>query len=487
MAENLYAGSSAQAYPGDLVAYHTHADADGFLDYVDQFHAINFHARDQEVREWRYDTEFDNWQDRLGMDSVRVFYHAGHGGMSDDGTYFAAMGREWSDMTDAVSTLMTFGNQRLRYLFLHTCESLQVRTGQDPIRTWAQPNQGARMIFGFHRNSLDVSDLGSGFFREWNTGKSFSQSWLDSSLSISHNQMATATACGSSAEDARNRLFNERLFAGGSVSRDWYWWRWAGLPDGVDVEVHTDITVPHAPGLRLELARREASRETAARVAEKYGVRAILATSASPFIRPVEGRTAINEPRAVVLPDGSSQVFLAEPDRGSELVAVEEVRAAAERIVEGHDAELTLDRITADFHTGAHREGEAEPPDIAYFTAHYRQVVEGELAVMGGDGHLRIGIDRSGRVYHIDDRTVRVTNAEQGSPSSDEVNVEELLADAQAQTLGCAVADCEVTYDPREDEIGYRFRRGEGVLVARREVDVRCGRFTIRHAIEAPI
>jgi hypothetical protein len=486
MAENLYAGSSAQTYPGDLVAYHTHEDADGFLNYINQFHAINFHARDQEVREWRYDAQYDNWQDRLGMDSVRVFYHAGHGGMDADGTYFAAMGRAWGDLTNAFSTLMTFGNQRLRYLFLHTCESLQVRTGQDPIRTWADPNQGARLIFGFHRNSLDVPNLGSGFFREWNTGKSFSQSWLDSSLSISQNQMATAVACGSSASDARDRLFNERLFDGSTVSRDWYWWRWAGLPLGVDVEVHSDITVPHAPGLHLELARRPATFDRAAQIAERFGVRPVVAAAANPFATRAKSDPVPDDLRAVVLPDGSYQVFLAQPEQTSEVVDVDRARAAADRVAEEH-GELVFDRITASFHTGAQPDGEAEAPDIAHFTAHYRQVVDGEFAVMGGDGHLRISVDRTGRVYHIDDRTVRVASTEPSSPSDELINVEEVLAEAQSAELGCAAADCDVTYNPDEDEIGYRFNRDEGVLVARREVEVTRNGFTNRRVIEVPM
>jgi hypothetical protein len=218
----------------------------------------------------------------------------------------------------------------------------------------------------------------------------------------------------------------------------------------------------------------------------RFGVRPVVAAAANPFATRAKSDPVPDDLRAVVLPDGSYQVFLAQPEQTSEVVDVDRARAAADRVAEEH-GELVFDRITASFHTGAQPDGEAEAPDIAHFTAHYRQVVDGEFAVMGGDGHLRISVDRTGRVYHIDDRTVRVASTEPSSPSDELINVEEVLAEAQSAELGCAAADCDVTYNPDEDEIGYRFNRDEGVLVARREVEVTRNGFTNRRVIEVPM
>ena len=82
MADNIYGGTSIQVYPEPGVAPLTtpHRDVEAFLGYVSRFNSINFHAKDDDVREWRFNKQYDNWQDRLGMDSVKVLYHYGHCG-----------------------------------------------------------------------------------------------------------------------------------------------------------------------------------------------------------------------------------------------------------------------------------------------------------------------------------------------------------------------------------------------------------------------
>src|SRR4051794_1047287 len=157
VADNRYAGVSVQVFPsGDAALSTPHSDVNAFLDYVRQFSGVNFHARDDDVREWRFNPEDDNWQDSLGMDSARVLYEYTHMGMAADGRYVAAMGRTWDNTFQADSTRMSFGDQRLRYLLLHGCDSLQMHGSQNPWRTWAEPNKGARMIFGFDGLTYDV-------------------------------------------------------------------------------------------------------------------------------------------------------------------------------------------------------------------------------------------------------------------------------------------------------------------------------------------
>jgi hypothetical protein len=74
--------------------------------------------------------------------------------MASDGTFEALLGATWNNVMSAFSTRMGFADQRLRYLFLSTCNSVRVMHGHDPIRTWSAANLGARMIFGFESTSL---------------------------------------------------------------------------------------------------------------------------------------------------------------------------------------------------------------------------------------------------------------------------------------------------------------------------------------------
>ena len=103
---------------------------------------------------------------------------------------------------------------------------------------------------------MDSGDYGKNFFSEWNKGKSFSQAWQDASLDISSNQQVSSTACGSTQAECQDRLWNERLFYGGSASNAWYWWRWAGNAPASLVRA-ANLSLPAAP-VRVRLVRRAA-------------------------------------------------------------------------------------------------------------------------------------------------------------------------------------------------------------------------------------
>ncbi len=492
MADNLYAGSSVQVYVDSDEwpnLEHTHEDASGFLDYVAHFNALNFRLKDGDVAQWRFDPAFDNADGWRGADSVKVFYHAGHGDMLADGTFEFPMGMSWATRTSSFSNMMRVGDQNLRYFFLSTCESLRVTSGDDPWRTWNRANQGCRMIFGFGSTSLDWWAYGQNFFRAWNTGVSFSQAWQDASQSLTHNQIVSSTACGSTREEAQNRLWNERLFDGARVSDNWYWWRWAGISPDVDVEVHLGIGVPQPP-IHFKAKRRRAER--AVRLARGFDLRLIDADAANPF-----GREAAGSQSAVVHSDDDTIALqLADVDPRAVLTSVDVLRASADRIARELDPEgrleLIFDRFTSSFHAGAGRGGERAGPEVADFTAHYRQRFDGVAAVMGGAGHIAITLDRAGRPCHIIDRTVEVIEAQpEGAPSEPEghsgrADIPRVLDEAQTRRFDpCGTLKLE--FDPEQDEVGYRFSEGIGRLVVRREVTVigRRGRKT--QLIEIPI
>jgi len=489
MADNLYGGASIQIYPGGEATLSTpHSDVKAFLDYVGQFNSINFHAMDDDVREWRYDQEFDNWQDRLGMDSVKVFYHHGHSGMAADGRFVAGMGRTWDNTLQADSSRMSFGDTRLRYLLIHGCDSLQMHFGQNPFRTWAKPNKGARMIFGFDGLTYDVDGTGAGFFREWNAGKSFSQAWQDAALGTITNHRPASTACGATEEEAQNRLWNERLFNGGAVSDNWYWWRWAGP---VPIEVQLNIPIPRTPPLNLQLAARGRDARTAAKLADRFGVRPLLAQTASPEPDAYAKETpALDGPRLVLLADGSYRVFLAEPDRAAKCIETDSIKAIANRTVREMtlDVELQFDGLTATHHAGASRSGHEYKEAIGDVTAHYRQLYNGIPAARGGDGHLTIMLDPSGKVCAIADRTVAVVKAvEARPPDGSDHDAEASLAKAEndlRRSLEDAPCKSHLHVVPDSTDVGYRYDRGCAVAVVRRHVEIRTGDYAIRKILE---
>ena len=227
--EHTYGAASMQVYADGQVAYNTHASADGFLAYVNQFEQTSFRVKDQQVQWWQYDPPFDDWQNNYGCDSVEVFYHAGHGGTdASSGDYSAPLGGAWDNVIFLNSSQMSIGDQRLRYLFLATCEGCMVFAPNNPIRTWNVCNRGFRMLFGATGLIYDDPNYGTNFWNHWNSGDSFSQAWQDSLLDVASSQQPASTAVGSSAADAQARLFNERFFTNATAARDWYWWRWVG-------------------------------------------------------------------------------------------------------------------------------------------------------------------------------------------------------------------------------------------------------------------
>ncbi len=492
MSDNLYAGVSVQVYPGgDATLSTPHSDVAAFLDYVRKFNSVNFHAKDDDVREWRFNAEYDNWQDSLGMDSVKVLYQHGHMGMGDDGHFVAAMGRTWDNTLQSDSTRMSFGDQRLRYLLLHGCDSLQMHAGQNPFRTWGEPNKGARMIFGFDGLTYDVDGTGAGFFREWNTGKSFSQAWQDAALATTRNHRPSSTACGATAEEAQDRLWNERMFYGEAVSDNWYWWRWAGP---APIEVVLVITIPAVP-MKLALQRRTADERTAAHLADRFNVRSMVAQPWSPDSDQQGPPADVFAGRRLVLhPDGSYQAFLAEPDRSARAIDPSEAREIADRTMRELEleTEMVFDGLTMTQHAGASRDGDEAEVAIADFTAHYRQTYDGTPVARGGDGHVSIVLDPAGTVCSVNDRTASVAEATEAAPSDGtDIDVDGALGRAEAdieRRLRCdGRGDSEVVVVPDSRDVCYRFDRDSAVLVAREEVEIRTGQYAIRKVVEVAL
>jgi hypothetical protein len=242
--------------------------------------------------------------------------------------------------------------------------------------------------------------------------------------------------------------------------------------------------------MRFKSALRKDERASA--LAERFGVELITPTAIDPGSREAPGFAP-----GVVQGDADTISVLLEPVAiEAELAPIDALRESASAVVSQLDPDgrldLVLDRFTSTYHAGAGRDGDRVEPAVGDFTAHYRQRFEGVPAVMGGAGHVAITLDRSGRLCRIVDRSVEIVEAEPDVPPPDpdggkgDVDVRELLDEAQRRRYN-PCGDRHLEFDPAQDEVGYRFVDGEGVLVARREVTVSFGGLSKIHVIEIPL
>jgi Family of unknown function (DUF6345) len=412
--EHTYGAASMQVYADGQVAYNTHASADGFLAYVNQFEQTSFRVKDQQVQWWQYDPPFDDWQNNYGCDSVEVFYHAGHGGTDGStGDYSAPLGAVWDNVIFLNSSQMSIGDQRLRYLFLATCDGCMVFAPNNPIRTWNVCNRGFRMLFGATGLIYDDPNYGTNFWNHWTGGDSFSQAWQDSLLDVSSGHQPASTAVGSSAADAQNRLFNERFFTNATAARDWYWWRWVG---NAPAAAHAQA-VQKFPE-KIKFAR------VGSRLFSRAGV--LAAMQRLDFATPVtlpDGpldrlRVTAGNARFAVLPNGAMVEHMpATPTRSTLTEA--EILAAAEAALGGTSG-LSLRAILPAQHAGGPAGGgpEIREPETFEHIVVYRQLTAGLPILTPGVGEARVTVAASGRVRRIVDTRLEIGELRDSGPSA---------------------------------------------------------------------
>ena len=411
--EHTYGAASMQVYADGQVAYNTHASADGFLAYVNQFEQTSFRVKDQQVQWWQYDPPFDDWQNNYGCNSVEVFYHAGHGGTdASSGDYSAPLGGAWDNVIFLNSSQMSIGDQRLRYLFLATCEGCMVFAPNNPIRTWNVCNRGFRMLFGATGLIYDDPNYGTNFWNHWNSGDSFSQAWQDSLLDVASSQQPASTAVGSSAADAQARLFNERFFTNATAARDWYWWRWVGnAPSAAQAQAvqRFPATVKFA-----RIVPRRMSRTAVLAAMRRLGFTAPAALPEAPLDHL---RASAGDARFAVVPGGYMVEYTpASPVRSK--LSEGAILAAAEAAL-GGAAGLGLAAILPAQHAGGPADGGrgmAEPETFEHIVV-YRQLVAGLPILTPGAGEARVTVAASGKVRRIIDTRLEIGELRDSGPS----------------------------------------------------------------------
>ncbi|MBB2925204.1 DUF6345 domain-containing protein [Cellulomonas cellasea] len=477
-----YFFTSIEDFPpgiGDLGL--THDDVQGFYEYTGQFTAPNGWYRDGSVGQWIYEETYDNWLDDYGFDSATVVYHSGHGGMDGNGVFHLPVGNDWGGDHWTSSNDMRLGNERARYVFWSTCESLRVKAGHTPIRTWGAANLGLRMIFGYETISYDNGDYGRFFFDEWKKGKSFSTAFLDASWRISHGQEPSVTACGATQAEASDRLFNERFFNGTQASTAWWWWRWYDMARGRA----RNLSVP--TGARSAKLGTAAARDLTDAWTDRFGDNSLqLALSA----------------------DGSREVTLAEPAQTSRQLTDDEAVAVARRAIEQYGlsdhVELVLDDIRYDRHAGGSRD-ELVEAQVRERTIGFVQLIDGVPVVTPDRGRVQVRVDNESNVTGISDSTRAVEDvrdggafpappesASRGYTASGPSSIDELLDDSLQRRLRRAAAGGRVPSAvrtvPEATEVGYAVRGDAALLVARREVELDFGSgLAKRYVLEEPI
>ena len=510
---DYYGAFSVEKFAAASDLTYTHEDAKGWLDYVQQFQAANFWYKDAGVAPWAYYEQYDNWQDTYGLDAVMAAYHSGHGSMDANGVFYAAMGADWGGLgTNAMSSKMALGNEQVRYIFWSTCFSLRVLGGQNPIKTWYNPDLGFRMLFGYETTSVDASNYGSDFWKQWNHNKSFSQAFLDMSwYDVSTHQAPSVAACGATPAEAQDRLYNERLFSWSAASRDYWHWRW----------YYAAASALAQRALHQRVPARIAVAQFAIEPPTGRLVRGIV--NRLPAGVAVPGEIVANPMGVIVMADGNRHVAidrngtyeaqLTAPnlESGNELSLNIAIRRAQDVVHQfGLDRnEITFDRVLHKYDcAGTTRgSGEIKSPRLCETVVQFTQLIDGVPVIGPGEGKVTVTLDNDQNVTAIVDRTrtiAKVTEAASapsvsptpgGAPTptpSSGTDPERLLASAWQERMKLWAVSGRLperyAVVPGSFEVGYVIRGNTAMLVARQEVEADCGGgFLKRFVVETPI
>ena len=488
----------------------THEDATGWLDYLRRFVVPNFHFQDGGVQAWAYEEDYDNWQDTYGLDAVLAVYHSGHGGMGSDGVFFAPLGGTWSDRSDAMSSNMRLGNEVVNYVFWSTCNSLRVKEGHDPIRTWQGANLGFRMLFGFETTSVDNGDYGRFFWEEFNRPKSFGRAWLDASWRISHAQEPSVLAAGADGQETAARFEGERRMEWGHVSNAWYQWWWydrAALASDAQAAAPRNLELP-GELLVAELSPPAQSLEHVREIASRHGVDLPEPSGPQAGLLVAEG----DGQALSVSPDGRYELSLGEPNAANaDALSTDEARRRATELIGEHgldrDVDIDFDVVRRTMTAGgAPDDGARDEPRVLETTVQFRQVVNGLPVVSQDAGDVRVTLDNDGTLVRIENTTRSVQRLSDRPktvvtpPGEESTGIhprgdgdpEQLLAEAWRAHRAPAARDASTAERaepvPGTTEVGYHIRGNEGKLVARREVEVDFGGgIRKRYEVIAPI
>lgn len=515
-ASRLYGACSVETYRAAGALHAAHRDAGGFLDAVDRFATPDFWRRDAAVKSWIYDRQAMEHAPGRDMDSVRVFYHAGHGRMGDDGVFHLPMGALWTG-TDACLTAerMRLGTDGLRYLFWSTSQSLRVGRGFSPLYSWARANAGLRMLFGFDSICWDSGRYGANFWRHWQMGKPFAQAWLDGAWDVAPDQSPVACACAPDRDAALAMLFGERRFAAQRGAAQCWAWRWHA-PQAL-YQREAALTEPPAEFGAVRLVPVSEDRALARSVLSRLGLDPALAALDAQGALSV-GQGALRFQRR---PDGHILLELepAAPERGlREMPPRRALVSRARSVLRSYGflpagIELVFDRVSLALSATASLRRLDEPPaeSLDEIIVQFRQAIDGIPVLTPDAGTLRLAMRPDGTVLRIESTLRRVAERmpvrahrhglpddppppvrPEGLPEPEPQSITRILAQHSARLMrdlaARGAAPLSLRTLPGTTEIGYGIRSNTARLVARQGIEIECVRgFRKRYWIQSDL
>lgn len=517
LASRLYGACSVETYRAAGALHAAHRDAEGFLDAVDGFATPEFWRRDLAVKSWIYDRRDIRHAPGSDMDSVRVFYHAGHGRTDERGLFHLPMGALWSGADPSLSSdRMRFGAGALRYLFWSASQSLpcDAAQGQGPAQVWAGANAGLRMMFGFDSACWDSGQYGRNFWRHWRLGKSFSQAWLDGCGDVSPDQSPAVLACGDSRDEALARLFAERRFRA-APGGGWWAWRWH-VPAALGPR-EPGLTAPPETFSAVRLLPPAEDHALTCEVLSRIG------GDAAQLRRAEDGGLWLDQGGARFhrSPDGCILLQLADSGPGQQgrvplqrRALVARARSALRRygfLQPGCD--LVFDRVLLAMSASANPRLAGDDPreSLDEIVVQFRQAFAGIPVLTPDCGKLRLTMRPDGTVLRIGSTLRRVAEllparAHRNGLPDDPVpppgahalpglappEIPQMLAQHSARLMrdlaARGAAPLNLTVLPGTLEIGYGIRSNTARLVARKAIEIECRRgFRKRYWIQSDL
>ncbi len=481
----------------------THESADGFRNYFTTWYTPNFARRDSAVSVWQFhdfaNYNYDLWNSGgtdYGADSVRVMWHDSHGGMSSPNNFVTSMGANWAgNGWNASSANMalggnyySYGDERLRYMFWNTCNSVMISGGNNPYSTWGVRSKGVRFVFGYETVSIDSPNYGKFFWEEWNKGKSLSTAWLDASWRINTKQSPAVVAFGANQTEATDRLYNERYFYAGAAANNWGQWRWYTARSAASLTTVTTEANGQTPTQQpLAIPRQARAQQVAERsntndeVLELSRSLGINLDDSSLIQERASGIRAVqaNNATLVVEKNGNFELMIEPTDSPatSEAEVTDEalIRRATEvagqlSILNGQKYRVGTLRETKE--SGGF-EGFTDNTRTVEKTVIIDQTIDGVPFIDTEAGHLEVTFDaRNGQATRVRSSLRRITAAIETVESGEEVSLEQVRRSAIQRFAaparrGSRNAAQALEVVPESEEIGYQMIDGKAVPVYR--------------------
>lgn len=408
---DVHGAFSVEEFPYTDDLKEPHDDAEGFIEYLENWHPRNFWYKDANVRNWAFGEQYDNWQDTYGVDAVLAAYFASHGSTGTDGNFCACMGSDWENQGHyAYSHNMRIGNEQANYVWWSCCESMRIRSGHDPVRTWSPASLGFRMMFGYETTMVDDDDYGEDFWDEWNEGKSLSTAFLDASWGISSDQIPVVVAVGATADEARNRVFDERMLEWGHVSDAWWHWRWYEKANPARRQPNSKL--PAEPLIAI-LTRIPVNGRYVRRVLRRHKLdiplpRQVMANiKGTCHVKHGEVRLSFRGDGAYEIEYRQPNLENREPLKEEEAIRIAEGFIREDRLARDVDLEFDCIRYGRIGGADAKREEMVEP--FTYeTTVEFTQIVNGIPVISQKRGRLRISMDNDGKVTRLQNHARRI-------------------------------------------------------------------------------